>query len=100
VVAARSAVAIDATAATVDATASAAVVGLGVARRRRGQRAGGSSFTLRRGTTELGTRCGKHARRLGTHAEDASAAGGQDLEIEVIKPYAEVLPRQSQGLLD
>src|SRR6185312_10982480 len=68
--------------------------------RRRGQRSCGGRLALRGGPAQLGSGRGQDARRLGAHAQDAPAAGCQDLEVEVVEPDAEGLTGQLQGLLD
>src|SRR6185503_8602917 len=38
--------------------------------------------------------------RLGTHAEHAAAARGEDLKIEIVHPHAELLAGGAEGLFD
>jgi hypothetical protein len=67
-------------------------------RRGEGRRSGG--LTLRRGTAERRSGRCDNSGRLGAHAEDAPAARGQDLEIELVQANREFLASVAKGLLD
>ena len=60
----------------------------------------GGRLALWRRSSELGARGGQDSRRLGAHAEDAAAARGEDLEVEVVEARVEGLTRLAQRLLD
>jgi hypothetical protein len=67
---------------------------------RRGQRRGCRGVALGGGAAQGGTRRGNDPGRLGTHAENAAAAGRQNLEVQVVELRAEGLARLAQRLLD
>ena len=74
-----------------------APVAVGGARQRRGR----GRLAARRGTAQRGAGRGHDAGRLGAHAQHAPAAGGQDLEVEVVEAgHAEGFARGAQGLFD
>jgi hypothetical protein len=68
--------------------------------RGRRERDGGGRIALWRGAAQGGPGCGNDPCRLGTHAQDAPAAGGQDLEVEVIELGPKRLSGEAKRLLD
>src|SRR5439155_17268480 len=64
----------------------------------RRKRRGGRGLALRGGAAERRTRRGDDPGRLGAHPEDAPAARGQDLEVEVVQLDAELLARDLERL--
>jgi hypothetical protein len=70
------------------------------ARRGWGKRHGGRGLTLRRGTTEGRAWGGHDPGGLRAHAEDAPAARGQDLEVQIVELGPKGFARQAKGLLD
>ncbi|MEO7333720.1 MAG: hypothetical protein ABIZ71_07240, partial [Gemmatimonadales bacterium] len=55
------------------------------------QRPGGSGVPLGGRPSEFGARSGENSGGLGAHPEDPTAAGGQDLEIEILEARPECL---------
>jgi hypothetical protein len=62
------------------------------------QRNLGRGFPLRGATTEQGARGGQDAGRLGAHAQDATAAWGQDFEIELVEAHSEFVTGPAKSL--
>jgi hypothetical protein len=65
---------------------------------RGGERNLGSSLTLRGGATERGARRSEDSGGLGAHAQDAPAARGQDLEIELVEAHSKFFSGPAQSL--
>jgi hypothetical protein len=65
---------------------------------RGGERNLGRRFTLRGSATERRARRGKHPGGLGAHAQDAPAARGQNLEIELVEAHSEFFSGPAQSL--
>jgi hypothetical protein len=61
---------------------------------------GRRGITLGRGSAQLGTWSGHDSSRLRPHAEDAPAAGRQDLEVEIIEADSKLLARDAEGFFD
>ena len=61
---------------------------------------GGRRVALRSRAAEGGTRRRNDPSRLGAHAEHATAARGQDLEVELVKADAELAARGPESLFD
>ena len=66
-------------------------------RRQRPLRGG---LALRGSATELGSWRGQDPGGLRAHPQDATAARGQDLEVEIVEADPERLAREPQGLFD
>src|SRR5450756_1695835 len=65
-----------------------------------GERPRGGRLTLRRGAPERGARRGDDPGGLGAHPQNAPAARGQDLEVELVEADAKFLAGVAQGFLD
>ena len=61
---------------------------------------GGRGLALGGGPAERGARRGNDPGRLGAHAEDAPAAGREDLEVQVVELGTERLAGELECLLD
>jgi hypothetical protein len=71
-----------------------------LARWRWRQRPGRGGIPLRGCTAQLGSGRGQDPRRLCAHAEDATAAGREDLEVEIVQSDPEGLTGLAEGVLD
>ena len=96
VVAARAAVTIATARPVVAARWAVVVVAFHVGRRR--QRRRGRSLALRRRAAQCGSRGGHDPGGFGAHAEDAPAARGEDLEVQVVELGTEGFARLAQRL--
>ena len=76
------------------------VVPRAVVARRGGQRGGLGGLPLGCRAAECAARRGDNPGGLGAHPEDAPAARGEDLEVEVVEADRERLPGVAQGFLD
>jgi hypothetical protein len=76
------------------------VIATGAAVHGRRERRSGGGLALWRGTTERRPGRRDDPGWLRAHPQDAPAAGGQDLEVELVKPDRELLASVPKGLLD
>jgi hypothetical protein len=67
---------------------------------RGGERNLSRRLALGRGTTQQGAGSSKDSGGFGAHPKNPAAAGGQDLEVELIETDAELLSSSAEGFLD
>jgi hypothetical protein len=85
-------------AAVVAVVAAGALIAIAMWRRR--EWLGGRRLALGRGAAERSSGRRDDPGGLGTHAQHATAAGGEDLEVEIVQTDPEGFAGFAKGLLD